>query len=88
MNLSASSAKPADPTYFLEGIIHDKSEMADFEGPLSLILLLLSKNKIEIRDIKISEILDQYLEYLNAICTNSRAISRSSFSMALRYSRY
>ena len=67
MNLSASSAKPADPTYFLEGIIHDKSEMADFEGPLSLILLLLSKNKIEIRDIKISEILDQYLEYLNAM---------------------
>ena len=64
MNLSASSAKPADPTYFLEGIIHDKSEMADFEGPLSLILLLLSKNKIEIRDIKISEILDQYLEQL------------------------
>ena len=40
MNLSASSAKPADPTYFLEGVIHDKSEMADFEGPLSLILLL------------------------------------------------
>ena len=67
MNLSASSAKPADPTYFLEGVIHDKSEMADFEGPLSLILLLLSKNKIEIRDIKISEILDQYLEYLNAM---------------------
>ena len=67
MNLSASSAKPTDPTYFLEGIIHDKSEMADFEGPLSLILLLLSKNKIEIRDIKISEILDQYLEYLNAM---------------------
>ena len=57
MNLSASSAKPADPTYFLEGIIHDKSEMADFEGPLSLILLLLSKNKIEIRAITISEIL-------------------------------
>ena len=67
MNLSASSAKPGDPTYFLEGIIHDKSEMADFEGPLSLILLLLSKNKIEIRDIKISDILDQYLEYLNAM---------------------
>lgn len=67
MNLSASSAKSGDPTYFLEGIIHDKSEMADFEGPLSLILLLLSKNKIEIRDIKISDILDQYLEYLNAM---------------------
>ena len=64
MNLSASSAKPDDPTYFLEGVIHDKSEMADFEGPLSLILLLLSKNKIEIRDIQISLLLDQYLEWM------------------------
>ena len=53
-----------DPTYHLEGIIKTKEEMQDFEGPLSLILLLLSKNKIEIRDIKISEILDQYLAYL------------------------
>ena len=58
-NLAASSTKPADPTYFLEGIIHDKSEMADFEGPLSLILLLLSKNKIDIRHIQLSETLDQ-----------------------------
>ena len=41
--------------------------MVDFEGPLSLILLLLSKNKIEIRDIPIAEITDQYLEYLNAM---------------------
>ena len=56
--------KTADPTFFLEGIVHDKSDMVDFEGPLSLILLLLHKNKIEIRDIQISEILDQYLAYL------------------------
>lgn len=56
--------KNADPTFFLEGIVHDKSDMVDFEGPLSLILLLLHKNKIEIRDIQISEILDQYLAYL------------------------
>jgi segregation and condensation protein A len=38
--------------------------MQDFEGPLSLILQLLSKNKIEIRDISISDILDQYLAWL------------------------
>ncbi len=56
--------KNADPTFFLEGIVHDKSEMVDFEGPLSLILLLLHKNKIEIRDIQVSEILDQYLAHL------------------------
>ena len=53
-----------NPNFFLEGIVKDKNEMQDFEGPLSLILQLLSKNKIEIRDISISDILDQYLAYL------------------------
>ena len=38
--------------------------LADFEGPLDLILFLLSKNKIEIQDIPIALILDQYLAYL------------------------
>ena len=38
--------------------------LQDFEGPLDLILFLLSKNKIEIQDIPIALILDQYLAYL------------------------
>ena len=54
-----------NPTFHLEGVIKEHDSLADFEGPLSLILMLLSKNKIEIRDIRVSEILDQYLEYLN-----------------------
>lgn len=54
-----------NPTFHLESIVKDKNELQDFDGPLSLILMLLSKNKIEIRDIKIAEILDQYLEYLD-----------------------
>ena len=54
-----------NPSFYLEGVVREKNELQDFEGPLSLILMLLSKNKIEIRDIKISEILDQYLEYLD-----------------------
>ncbi len=54
-----------NPTFHLESIVKDKNELQDFDGPLSLILMLLSKNKIEIRDIKISEILDQYLDYLD-----------------------
>ena len=52
------------PTFHLTGIVRNKEEMQDFEGPLNLILMLLSKNKIEIRDIQISVILDQYLEYI------------------------
>lgn len=38
---------------------------AAFEGPLDLLLHLISKNKVSIYDIPISEIADQYFEYLN-----------------------
>ena len=53
-----------NPNFHLEGIVRERNELQDFEGPLSLSLMLLSKNKIEIRDLKISDILDQYLAYL------------------------
>ena len=39
--------------------------MEDFNGPLDLILHLLSKNRMEIKDIQISQILDQYLEWMD-----------------------
>ncbi len=55
----------AEPKYRLEGIVHTRSElMEDFEGPLDVIFLLLSKNKIEIQDVSITAILEQYLAYL------------------------
>lgn len=55
----------AEPQYRLEGIVHTRSEtMEDFEGPLDVIFELLSKNKIEIQDIPIALILEQYLAYL------------------------
>ena len=53
-----------NPNYHLQGIVREKDSLQDFEGPLSLILMLLQKNKIEIRDLKVSDILDQYLDYL------------------------
>ena len=53
------------PIYHLEKVVKAKAEdMEDFNGPLDLILHLLSKNKIEIRDIQISLLLDQYLEWM------------------------
>lgn len=53
------------PTYTLEKVVKSKNEeLGDFEGPLDLILALLAKNKIEIRDIKISLILEQYMAHL------------------------
>ena len=35
-----------------------------FEGPLDLLLHLIEKNKIDIFDINISQILEQYLDYI------------------------
>ena len=55
-----------NPIFKLEKVVQGKGDEAlqDFEGPLDLILFLLSKNKIEIQDIPIAIILDQYLAYL------------------------
>lgn len=38
-----------------------------FEGPLDLLLHLIDKNKIDIYDIPIVEITDQYMEYIHAM---------------------
>lgn len=40
-----------------------------FEGPLDLLLYLIKKNDIDIYDIPITEITDQYLEYIDAMKT-------------------
>lgn len=54
-----------NPVFKLEKVVRSKSEeMQDFEGPLDLILFLLSKNKMEIQDISISLICGQYIEWL------------------------
>lgn len=71
-----------NPSFFLEGIVHEKNELQDFEGPLSLILMLLQKNKIEIRDIKIADILDQYLEYLNEMQSMDLEVASEFVQMA------
>ena len=55
-----------DLIFKLERVVQTKASepLEDFEGPLDLILFLLSKNKIEIQDIPIALILDQYQAYL------------------------
>ncbi len=54
------------PIFHLEKVVKARDEdMEDFNGPLDLILHLLSKNKMEIKDIQISLILDQYLAWID-----------------------
>lgn len=42
-------------------------KLENFEGPLDLLCHLIEKNKMNIYDISIVEITDQYLEYINSI---------------------
>ena len=73
----------SEPQYRLEGIVHTKSElMEDFEGPLDVIFLLLSKNKIEIEDVSITAILEQYLAYLDEMKRRDMEIASEFITMA------
>lgn len=71
-----------EPSYHLEGVIRTRDELEDFSGPLDLILMLLAKNRIEIRDIQISELLDQYLEYLQKMQEMDLEIASEFVQMA------
>jgi len=72
-----------EPQYRLEGIIRTRSEvMEDFEGPLDVIFLLLSKNKIEIQDVSITAILEQYLAYLDEMKRLDMEIASEFITMA------
>lgn len=73
----------SEPQYRLEGIVHTRSEeMEDFEGPLDAIFLLLSKNKIEIQNVSITAILEQYLAYLDEMKRLDMEIASEFITMA------
>ena len=72
-----------EPKYRLEGIVRTKSEeMEDFEGPLDVIFELLSKNKIEIKDVSITAILEQYTAYLDEMKRLDMEIASEFITMA------
>lgn len=59
-------------------------KIENFEGPLDLLVHLIDKNKMDIYDIKISEITEQYIDYLrkmedmNLVVTSEFAIMAST----------
>lgn len=72
------------PVFKLEKVVRAKSqtEMQDFEGPLDLILFLLGKNKMEIQDISIAMICDQYLQWLEVRKKMDLEVASEFISMA------
>jgi len=53
-----------------------------FEGPLDLLLHLIEKNKIDIYDIPIVEITDQYLAYIKQMQTEDMNVMSEFLVMA------
>ncbi len=57
-------------------------KIENFEGPLDLLCHLIDKNKMDIYDIKISEIADQYIEYINQMEENNLEVTSEFLVMA------
>lgn len=59
-------------------------KLETFEGPLDLLLYLITKNKLDICDIQISELLDQYMEQINAMQEADMDIASEFLEMVAR----
>lgn len=59
-------------------------KLDDFEGPLDLLLQLIAKNKLNIYDIKLSVLIDQYLEQIEYFRQREMDISSEFLAMASR----
>ena len=68
--------------FHLGSLIRGDNTTEDFDGPLTLILELLKKNRIAIRDIRIADILDQYLDYLDRMQRMDLEIASEFVQMA------
>lgn len=55
-----------------------------FEGPLDLLLHLIKKNKLNIYDIQISELLVQYMKHIDKMKENNMDVSSEFLEMAAR----
>lgn len=64
--------------------INYKLEEFQFEGPLDLLLTLIQKNKIDITDIPIALLCDQYLEYIELAERMDMELAGEFITMASR----
>lgn len=57
-------------------------KLDNFEGPLDLLCHLIDKNKMDIYDVKISDIADQYIQYINELESYNLEIASEFLLMA------
>ena len=69
-----------------ESIIKNKPKynfvLQNFEGPLDLLLYLISKNKMSIFDISLSTLTDEYISYLNQMTDENLEVTSEFIVMA------
>lgn len=56
----------------------------EFEGPLDLMLFLISRHKLDIYDIQISALLEQYMSYINTLQAGDLEVASEFLEMASR----
>jgi len=71
-----------NPTFQLDAIVSGREDMEDFEGPLTLLLHLISRNKVAISDIQIGDICDQYISYLEQMKEMDLEVASAFVQMA------
>ena len=59
-------------------------KLPSFEGPLDLLLYLLSKHKLDICDIPIAELLEQYMVHMEEMKQQDMEIESEFLTMAAR----
>lgn len=59
-------------------------KLETFEGPLDLLLLLISKNKLNICDVRITDLVDQYVEQIHAMREHKMEVASEFLEMAAR----
>ena len=71
-----------NPTFQLDSVVSGREDMEDFEGPLTLLLHLIQRNKVAIADIQIGEICDQYIAYLEQMKEMDLEVASAFVQMA------
>ncbi len=57
-------------------------KLSNFDGPLDLLLSLVKENKIEIKDIFVSQVTEQFLEYMNQVSELDVELASEYMAMA------
>ena len=58
---------PKDPAEGFESVVDYTTVLDNFEGPLDLLLFLIKKEQVEIKDIFVSKVTEQFLDYMKGL---------------------